>query len=111
MASRDIHHGVLKLRFERRNSTCILKLRGALDLSTSQGLRVELERLEEADCERIVLDLRQLVFMDVAGLRVITSVASQSRQASVSLVRGPAIVQRVFELTGADEEVTFLDDE
>ena len=62
--------------------------------------------------ELVVLDLRELAFLDSAGLRIMLRL-----QRSVSgnggrlvLVRGPRRVHRVFELTGADDELQIVVD-
>ena len=49
-----------------------------------------------------MLDLRELAFMDCAGMRVIVDAAERARRDGRRLIvlRGPAQVDRVFTLTG-----------
>ena len=58
-----------------------------------------------------MLDLSALEFMDSTGLRCILEHDSEGRQDgfSVVLVRGPTAVQRVFDITGTTERLTFID--
>ena len=73
---------------------------GELDLMTAPQLDISLRAaLEEADA--VVADLRHLEFMDCSGLHVVVDADGQARQRGRSLrvARGPANVDRVFELT------------
>lgn len=84
---------------------------GDLDLATTDNLRDEIERLHGAGFNRLVLDLRQLRFMDSTGLRLILEVDAGSRDDGwdFSLVRGPDAVQRLFELTNLTGRLDFVD--
>jgi anti-anti-sigma factor len=55
-----------------------------------------------------VLDLREVSFMDSAGLRLVLEASRAG--ASFAVVRGPREVQRLFDLVGLDEgRLTMLD--
>ncbi len=90
----------------------LIALSGELDLSGAPALDQEIETLAaRADVERVVIDLRELEFLDSSGLRV---VARAERRLSAAgrplvLVRGSETVQRVFEITGMLERLTFID--
>lgn len=78
---------------------------GELDLATAPQLA---QTLREALCARlVVLDLRELTFMDSSGVHVILDAARVARQASgrLILVRGPAHIDRLLALTGVCDEV------
>ncbi len=78
---------------------------GELDLATAPQLA---QTLREALCARLVmLDLRELTFMDSAGVHVILDAARVARQAGgrLILVRGPAHIDRLLALTGVCDEV------
>ena len=76
--------------------------RGELDLATVPRLRSAVDELLHRGCAHLVLDLRGLAFLDVAGLRLLLGL--QARAAAdgwrLSLVQGPPQVRRLFELTG-----------
>ena len=91
----------------------LISLTGELDLSGAVPLEEEIDRLVAADgIARIVLDLRELEFMDSSGLRMVALTARRldSEDRSLVLVRGRDAVQRVFAITRMDEHLTFVDE-
>ena len=91
----------------------LISLTGELDLSGAGPLEEEIDRLVAADgIARIVLDLRELEFMDSSGLRMVALAARRlnSGERSLVLVRGRDAVQRVFAITRMDEHLTFVDE-
>ena len=74
---------------------------GELDLATAERLEAEVGELRDAGFEAIVVDLRQLTFIESTGLRVLLTLRNTARRADhrLVLVRGPRQVQRVFEMT------------
>jgi anti-anti-sigma factor len=79
---------------------------GALDIASAP----ELERtlLEpELQTHLVVLDLRDLVFMDSSGAHAIVDASIRARNAGnrLVLVHGSAHVDRVFTLTGSYDKV------
>lgn len=85
----------------------LLSLRGELDLTTASMAEDELIEAQES-YELVVLDLRELWFMDSTGLRLIVIAERRARDSGHRLVvvQGPPQLQRVLELTGLIE---FLD--
>jgi anti-sigma B factor antagonist len=88
-----------------------MALTGELDLATADAVQAELERIEARDATSIVLDLKGLTFMDSTGVRLLVSAHARSRADTgrLSLLRGPAAVQRVMELSGVDVLLPFAD--
>ncbi len=86
----------------------VLALRGELDLATAPMLNEHLRELQRAALDRLVLDLRELSFMDCAGLGVIVAADLRARQAETQLevLCGPGQIKKVFTLTGVDRQVT-----
>lgn len=86
-------------------------LSGELDLSTLDQLEDALEGIDGKP-ELVVLDLRQLGFLDSSGLRLMLGLHAQLEEAGgrLVLVRGPRRVHRVLELTRATEELNLVDD-
>jgi anti-anti-sigma factor len=85
---------------------------GELDLSGATVLEAELERLSaDPEVGTIVLDLRQLEFMDSSGLRLVVLADMRARDAGrrFALVRGPETVHRVFEITRMSDRLDFVD--
>jgi anti-sigma B factor antagonist len=82
-----------------------ISLRGELDLEHAYTFDEELRRVEESDVTCICLDLRELTFLDSTGLSRLVAARRRAMKAGrrLVLVRGPAAVQRVFQLTAVDE--------
>jgi anti-sigma B factor antagonist len=91
----------------------LLVPRGELDLATAPELeRVLLERLEEG--KAVVLDLRELEFMDSSGVRVLIAAHAKASEAAGRLTlvrpaRGSA-VDRILEISGVDEALGMVDE-
>jgi anti-anti-sigma factor len=76
-------------------------LAGELDIDTTPLLEWAL-RAPYAQAQLIVLDMRDLAFMDSSGVHAIVNAGARVRQLGRRLVilRGPPDVDRVFALTG-----------
>jgi anti-anti-sigma factor len=87
----------------RETARVRVRLRGELDFATAEILAARLHRL----CERnatVLLDLDELEFIDVSGLRVVLGVASKAAQDgwAFTVTHGSAPVRRLFELLDVD---------
>ena len=91
----------------------LIALTGELDLVGATPLEEEIAKLAEQEgVRRVVLDLRELEFMDSSGLRTVALAERRLRAAGreLALVRGRDAVQRVFAITRMDEHLAFVDD-
>jgi len=98
----------LRVHSFRDGETHVIALAGELDLSTMNLVERELERVEGTDAAVIVVDLRELEFMDSSGLRVIV-MAYKREPGRLSVVKGPRCVQRVFEICGMVSVLPLID--
>jgi anti-anti-sigma factor len=110
-AGRVIRKGVFAASVSESAGRCVVALSGDLDASTVDALDEALGYAEASAAEEIVVDLSQLAFMDSSGLRLILAAHARSQADSdrMRLVRGPRRVQRVFELTGMESRLPFVD--
>ena len=102
----------LTCKTSERAGAVVLALEGDLDLRGTTVLDPEIERASADPRGRIVvLDLRNLRFVDSSGLRsILLAQAALSRAGRrLALVRGSAAVQRVFAVTRMDEHLAFAD--
>jgi anti-sigma B factor antagonist len=84
---------------------------GDIDLVTVDEVRSHV-RQAAGEARRVVLDLRQVAFMDSSGLRLLVEAQQSAEQDgfAFAVVRGPASLERLFEVTGLDGRMTVLDD-
>ena len=90
------------VRNERRGGASVVIPTGELDLATAPALEAALSRAFEEGSDRVVLDLRELEFIDSSGLRTLLTArrrAEQSR-ARFSLVAGHRSLERTLEIAG-----------
>jgi anti-anti-sigma factor len=85
-------------------------LRGELDLAAVEAFQTVVDGLEFSSLQSVVLDLEQLAFIDVSGLRAVLRLYAACLDESVPLTitPGPSAVQRLFELTRTDRALPFV---
>jgi anti-anti-sigma factor len=94
------------VRFEVRTwpdrARVIVSARGELDIETVVQLRATLEELSDVGWEHVVLDLRQLTFIDSMGLSLLLEADAAARQTggSLAIVDGSPAVARLLEIVG-----------
>jgi anti-anti-sigma factor len=103
--------GNFEVHTDRDATTLVVAPRGEIDLATVDLVREAVER-EHQPGEAIVLDLREVGFMDTSGLRYVLELTERAEQDGfgLRLVRGPSAVQRVFEVSGLEARLPFVDD-
>jgi anti-sigma B factor antagonist len=84
-----------------------LMLSGELDISTATSLELELQSVEIRRPPVLVLDLSQLRFMGVSGLRSILDAARRARRDGRHFVVTNPMphISRLFELTAIDQSL------
>jgi anti-anti-sigma factor len=86
-------------------------LRGELDISTAARLEDDLRRVEADGPATLLIDLRQLDFMDSTGLRLVISADDRAREAGrrFAIVQGNEMLQRVLRVTRLDERLEIVE--
>ena len=94
-----------------QGAAAVVAVGGELDLRTSPELEERLTRAFDGGAELVILDLRQIEFMDSAGLRVVLSAHQRAHETGrrFALVRGADQVERVLKLTGVRDLLTVVD--
>jgi anti-sigma B factor antagonist len=94
-----------------QGSASVLAVTGELDLRTSPELEERLARVFSTGAELVILDLRQIEFMDSTGLRVLLGAHQRAQESGrrFALVRGADQVERVLTLTGVRDLLTVVD--
>ena len=88
----------------------MIAVSGELDLASSPALQEELDRVS-ADSELLIIDLRELDFMDSTGLSVLVRAHQRAEEQGrrLAMVKGPQQVQRLLSLTGVADRLTLVD--
>jgi anti-anti-sigma factor len=83
---------------------------GELDIATAASLELELQTVEARQPPVLVLDLTELSFMGVSGLRSILDAARRARREGRHFVVTNPVphISRLFELTAIDQSVELM---
>ena len=102
---------LLNVDIESANGRARIALSGELDISSASRMEDELSSLQAQSPKLLVLDLRELEFMDSTGLRLIVRADEAARAGGTRfvIVRGPEPVQRVFQIVGLDTRLEMTD--
>ena len=89
----------------------VVDVTGELDLASSPLLEQELESSAVRSASLVIVDLRQLEFMDSTGLSVLVRAHQRAVESGrrFAVVKGPQQVQRLLTLTGVAERLTVAD--
>ncbi len=91
-------------------SAAWVRIAGEVDLATAPQLAAALEQAQR-DVLIVVVDLREVTFMDSAGLRVLMEADSRAVAAACRLVcvRGSRSLSRLFAIAGLEEHLKLVD--
>ena len=104
------NHFRVELRTENRAS--VLVITGELDLSSTPELEGHLAEAFRSDVKQVIVDLRELEFIDSTGLSVLVKANQQAHEAGCEfgIVNGGAQVRRLLSLTGVTERLRVADE-
>jgi anti-anti-sigma factor len=102
-----------QFRVDVRNEgrAAVVVVSGELDLASGPELEQVIERVRGTATELLVIDLRELDFMDSTGLSIIVKAHQRFVEDGrrIGLVRGTAQVQRLLDLTGVADRLPLID--
>lgn len=93
---------------ERDGDTLTVRLKGELDHGAADALRTELdEQIADRTVRRLVLDLKDLQFMDSSGVGFVIGRYKQMarRGGTVHVTHADARMDRIFQMSGLYEIV------
>ena len=102
------------VRTEERHDAHVVIPKGELDLATAPALDTALDRAFAAvGPGRVVLDLRELEFIDSSGLRTLLTARRRAEQAGsqFSLVAGHRGLERTLEIAGVHNVFSWTPEE
>jgi anti-sigma B factor antagonist len=98
---------VADLEIERDPAGETLRLSGEVDMATAPRLRAALDELIESGCETVVLDCRELSFLDSSGIGVLVAARTRMGDGGVLVIDSPPPnVRKVLEITGVTGHLT-----
>lgn len=100
-----------RLEVRSQGKATIIAVSGELDLASSPALQEELDRVSGTDSDMLIIDLRELDFMDSTGLSVLVRAHQRAEEHGrrLAMVKGPQQVQRLLSLTGVADRLTVVD--
>jgi anti-sigma B factor antagonist len=104
--------GPFRVETQRNGTSALVALIGELDMATVGAVDQALGELRGDHVRRLVIDLRRLTFVGSTGLRLLLELeaGSQADGYELVIVQGPSVVHRVFELTGLEDRLPFVED-
>jgi anti-anti-sigma factor len=100
----------LDLDVQHRGGALVVSVQGEIDIATVDMVRDAL-RSDSPTSGVVVLDLRELAFVDTSGLRLITEEIHRAHDGrhTFRVVRGAGRVQRIFEVAGLADAAFWCD--
>ena len=97
---------------ERLGSAALVAVEGELDIATLPELEDAVTRLRSPGLERLVIDLRELEFLDSMSIELLLRLHGELTAAGAELVivRGPPVVNRIFDLMELERVLTLVDE-
>lgn len=101
-------HLIVEVR--QLDGALVVAPRGELDLASCRQLEEELERVSRSAPPLIILDLREVDFMDSTGLRLVVAADQRARESGwrFGVVNGSKQVRRLLSLTRVEEQLTVV---
>jgi anti-sigma B factor antagonist len=95
------------LEIDEHGDAVTVTLGGELDISNAAAVEGRLIALEESRPAALVLDLRQVSFIDSTGLSLLINADSRARKAGrrLTIVPGEGAVERTLRTVGLDERL------
>jgi anti-sigma B factor antagonist len=101
-----------RVELRKENGAPLLSVRGELDLASSPALEEQFEQALAETPALVIIDLRELEFMDSTGLSVLIRAHQRTQEAGqrLAIVNGSRQVRRLLSLTGVADRLTIVDD-
>jgi anti-anti-sigma factor len=102
----------LRIVTRQHGATTTIALQGEWDLAQRRSTREAVHLALRPRPECLVFDLGELEFIDSSGLNVLVDAHRRcvGTDTRLVIIPGPRAVQRVFELCGLNEILTFADE-
>ena len=101
-----------QVKAERIGASALVTVQGELDIATLPEFERTVTRMRSQGLERMVIDLRELSFLDSMSIELLLRLHGDLTSAGADLVvvRGPRAVNRIFDLMELDRVLTLVDE-
>jgi anti-sigma B factor antagonist len=102
----------MEVRVSSRNGAAWVELKGEFDLGSAAEVEQRLSDVERGGPSTVVLDLRELSFIDSTGLRTVLAADARARREGrrLMVIPGPPLVHRVFRIALLDQRLEFVEE-
>ena len=101
-----------QVKAERIGTSALVTVEGELDIATLPEFERTVTRMRSQGLERMVIDLRELSFLDSMSIELLLRLHGDLTAAGADLVvvRGPRAVNRIFDLMELERVLTLVDE-
>jgi anti-sigma B factor antagonist len=99
-----------EVALERDGTVATILVRGELDIATTPALEAAFARLEPG-YQTLVVDLTECTFFASSGISLLLEHNARAKEEGIEfvVVKAPSDVQRMFDLLGLDQRLTFIE--
>jgi anti-sigma B factor antagonist len=99
----------LELERSATDAAVVIAVRGEIDMATAAQLRDLLDQLVDEGSRHIVLDCRELAFLDSSGIGVLVAARNRLGEDGEIVLDSPqAHVRKVLEITGVASHLSVV---
>jgi anti-sigma B factor antagonist len=98
------------VQLQPRSDVALFTVSGELDLASAPELEQALDQVRPELTKLVIVDLRELEFMDSTGLSIIVRAHQRLSEigCELTLIKGPPQVQRLLDLTGVADRLRLV---
>jgi anti-anti-sigma factor len=98
------------VHLQPRSDVALIVVSGELDIASAPELAQTLDQIRPELTKLVIVDLRELEFMDSTGLSIIVRAHQRLAEddCELTLIRGQPQVQRLLDLTGVAERLRLV---
>lgn len=99
-----------RIALSQQGSNVTITLDGEWDLAAQGAVRRAVRHALSLQPARVVLDLSGLTFIDSSGVHAVIALATRAARLKIelSIIPGPAAIQRIFDLCGLTARLPFI---
>jgi anti-sigma B factor antagonist len=95
------------VQLQPRADAALIVVSGELDIASAPELEQAFDQIRSESTTLVIVDLRELEFMDSTGLSIIVQAHQRlsEHNCELTLIKGPPQVQRLLDLTGVADRL------